>query len=108
MSIAAPERTVAAAAVDLSRFDAVITGDMVTHMKPDPEIYLTSARIIGVPIRSCVVIEDSLVGLEAAKAAGARCIAVTNTFPRKKLAAADRIVDSLTQVDLAMLLALVA
>jgi beta-phosphoglucomutase-like phosphatase (HAD superfamily) len=100
--------TLAAAAVDLSRFDAVITGDMVTHMKPDPEIYLTSARIIGVPIRSCVVIEDSLVGLEAAKAAGARCIAVTNTFPRKKLAAADRIVDSLTQVDLAMLLALVA
>ncbi|MEJ1731434.1 HAD family hydrolase, partial [Escherichia coli] len=54
--------TLAAAAVDLSRFDAVITGDMVTHMKPDPEIYLTSARIIGVPIRSCVVIEDSLVG----------------------------------------------
>ena len=69
---------------------------------------IEGAAAIGVPIRACVVIEDSLVGLEAAKAAGARCIAVTNTFPRKKLAAADRIVDSLTQVDLAMLLALVA
>lgn len=99
--------TLAAAAIDLSRVDAVITGDMVTHMKPDPEIYFTSARIIDVPLQACVVIEDSLVGLEAAKAAGAQCLAITNTFSREKLSGADHIVDSLTQVDLAMLLALV-
>ena len=100
--------TLAAAAIELAPFDAVITGDMVTHTKPDPEIYRTASSIMGLPPDHCVVIEDATAGVQAAKAAGMQCIAVTNTFSREQLADADQIVDSLTQVDLAMLLALVA
>jgi len=100
--------TLAAAAVDLSQFNAVITGDMATHTKPHPEIYLTTSKIINVAPQNCVVIEDAMAGIEAAKSAGMHCIAVTNTFSAEQLSAADQIVDSLRQIDLAMLLALVA
>ncbi|MFO7974503.1 MAG: HAD-IA family hydrolase [Candidatus Hydrogenedentota bacterium] len=100
--------TLAAAAIDLSRFDALITGDMVTNTKPNPEIYLTASKIIDIAPRDCVVIEDAPAGVEAAKSAGMCCIAVTNTFSKEQLSAADQIVDSLRQIDLAMLLALVA
>lgn len=100
--------TLAAAAIDLSRFDAVITGDMVTHIKPHPEIYLTTSKIIGVAPRNCVVIEDAVAGVEAAKSAGMHCIAVTNTFPKEELSPADQIVHSLLEVNVDMLLALIA
>lgn len=102
--------TLAAADIELEGFDAVITGDMVSRTKPDPEIYLTALTIIDLPAQSCVVIEDAVAGVEAAKAAHIHCIAVTNTFPRPRLAeaGADMIVDALTEVDLGMLVALVA
>jgi HAD superfamily hydrolase (TIGR01509 family) len=100
--------TLAAADIDVSRFAALITGDMVAHKKPHPEIYLTTARILDIAPDACVVIEDAVTGVEAAKAAGMQCVAVTNTFSRGQLAAADRIVASLQEIDLAMLLTLVA
>jgi HAD superfamily hydrolase (TIGR01509 family) len=100
--------TLAAAAIDLSRFDAVITGDMVTHIKPHPEIYLTTSKIIGIAPRNCVVIEDAVAGVAAAKSAGMHCIAVTNTFTKEELSAADQIVNSLLEVNVDILLALIA
>lgn len=100
--------TLAAAALPLSHFDAVITADMVSRTKPHPEIYLTASTIIGIPPENCVVIEDSVAGVEAAKSAGMHCIAVANTFPREKLAAADFVVDALSRIDLPLLLSLVA
>jgi beta-phosphoglucomutase len=68
-------------------FDAIITAADVRRGKPDPEGYLKAATALGVPIAKCVVIEDSISGIRAAKAAGARCVAVATTFPRDSLAA---------------------
>jgi len=51
-----------------------------------------------------VVIEDSPLGVTAAKTAGMKCLAITNTHPRQKLDEADKIVDSLENVDLITLL----
>jgi beta-phosphoglucomutase-like phosphatase (HAD superfamily) len=58
----------------LARLDVVIAGDDVSNKKPHPEIYNVAAARLGVPSDACVVVEDSMVGLRAAKAAGMRCV----------------------------------
>lgn len=57
-------------------FDAVITGEMVTHGKPHPDIYLLAAREVGVAPQNCLVVEDALAGLQAGRAAGCRTVAI--------------------------------
>ncbi len=79
---------------------AYITGDNVKKRKPDPEIFLLAAKRIGVEPRRCVVIEDAPAGVEAAKAAGCRCVAVTNSTSAENLALADRVVDSLARLNI--------
>ncbi|WP_240645938.1 HAD family phosphatase [Georgenia sp. SYP-B2076] len=69
------------AAAPAGAFDAVVTGDQVSHGKPHPEAYLTAARRLGVDITRCVAIEDSSVGVAAALASGARTIAVPLMVP---------------------------
>lgn len=59
-------------------FEVVVTGDQVTNGKPHPEPYLTAARRLGVPIESCVAIEDSTNGMVSAHSAGARTLLVPN------------------------------
>lgn len=56
--------------------DAVVTGNEVLHGKPDPEIFLLAARRLQVPPERCIVIEDSSAGVQAARRAGMRAIAV--------------------------------
>jgi HAD superfamily hydrolase (TIGR01509 family) len=63
-------------AVAAGVFDVVVTGDEVTREKPDPEPYLTAARLLGVDIADCVAVEDSAPGITSALASGARTIAV--------------------------------
>ncbi|XP_074559858.1 CBBY-like protein [Curcuma longa] len=53
---------------------AIFAGDVVPRKKPDPAIYLLAAETLGVDPASCVVVEDSAIGLSAAKAAGMKCI----------------------------------
>lgn len=57
-------------------FDAVIDGTTVTRAKPDPEIFQTAARALGLSPQECVVFEDAQAGIEAARAAGCSVIAV--------------------------------
>jgi len=59
--------------------DAIASGDHVTKGKPDPEVFLLAFQMLGVDPANGVVIEDAIVGVTAAKKAGAACIAVTNT-----------------------------
>ena len=61
-------------------FDAIVTGSDVTRKKPDPEIFLTAARLIGLPAPECLVVEDAASGVQAAKAAGSRCLALTTSL----------------------------
>ena len=77
-----------------------VNGNDVTHKKPDPELFLVATGRMGLDPARCVVIEDAPNGVQAAKAAGARCIGVTNTTAAEGLAQADMICDSLEQVTL--------
>ena len=61
-------------------FDAIVTGDMVHHSKPDPECFLLGARMIGCDIAHCIVFEDSLKGLQAGRASGAHVVGLTTTY----------------------------
>ncbi len=67
--------------------------------KPDPAVFLEAARRLGVEPAACVVLEDATAGIEAAKRAGMRCLAVTTTNSRDRLSKADYIVDSLESID---------
>ena len=60
-------------------FDAVVDGGMVQKGKPDPETFLLLAERLGVPPRSCVVFEDSLLGEEAARRAGMSVVGLTSS-----------------------------
>lgn len=68
-------------------FDACVTGEDIEHKKPAPDIFLLAAERIGLPARDCVVIEDAPNGVRAAKAAGARCLALTTSFTAEALRA---------------------
>lgn len=81
-------------------FDAYITGDTIAHKKPNPEIYLAAAAALGLPPSRCVAIEDAVTGVTAAKAAGMKCIAVTNSFPAEELGHADLVIRSVEQLNL--------
>jgi len=89
------------------RFLAILSADEVALSKPSPEPYLKALeRLRGSPpgpasdlaARDCLVIEDSIFGIQAALAAGMRCLAIAHTFPREKLAAADRVVEKLSEL----------
>ncbi len=82
------------------QFDIIVTGDEVKHTKPHPEIYLTTAKKLGLKPSTCLVIEDSTTGIEAARKAGAFAVAVTNTFSKKDFNKADLIVESLEELDI--------
>jgi len=77
-----------------------INGNDVKHKKPDPELFLIAAQRMGIEPAHCVVIEDAPNGVQAAKTAGAKCIAVTNSTTAAKLGEADLICDSLEQISI--------
>jgi len=77
-----------------------VTGSEITRKKPDPELFLVAASRMGINPAHCVVIEDAPSGVQAAKAAGAKCIAVTNSTTAARLAEADMVCDSLEQINI--------
>jgi HAD superfamily hydrolase (TIGR01509 family) len=79
-------------------FHSIITGLDVKNKKPCPDIYLEAAKSLGVNPRECLVVEDAVSGIEAGKAAGCRCLAVTSSFDAELLKEADWICDSLLNV----------
>ena len=86
---------------------ACVTGSDVNNKKPHPEIFLHAAEKMAIEPSRCVVIEDTPGGVQAAKTAGAKCIAVTNTTGRDNLQQADMICDSLQRVDTRTIVGLV-
>jgi len=90
-------------------FEVIISGEDVHHGKPDPEVFLLGAQKLGIDPARCVVIEDAFVGLEAARRAGMRSIAVATTNPLESLIeAADLAVERLTEIDATAIALLVA
>jgi HAD superfamily hydrolase (TIGR01509 family) len=66
-------------------FREVLAVDATLRPKPDPEIYLMAAEKLGVSPNACAVFEDSFVGIEAAKRAGMKCVAIASTFSAEDL-----------------------
>jgi beta-phosphoglucomutase family hydrolase len=69
-------------------FGAVVTAEDVARGKPDPEVYLRAARAIGIAPQACLVFEDAVVGVQAARGAGMRVIGVTTAHTGDELSAA--------------------
>ena len=81
----------------------MVTGDEVRFGKPHPEPYLTGAARSGVSPSQCIVVEDAPAGVRSAKAAGMKVLAVTTTHDRALLAAADRVMENLADVQACIL-----
>jgi beta-phosphoglucomutase family hydrolase len=74
-------------------FKIVVNSSQIKKGKPDPEIYLKVALLLGISPTKCLVFEDAVVGIKAAKAAGMKVIALATTQPKEELMGADMIVD---------------
>ena len=79
-------------------FQAIISGKEVTEGKPSPQGFLLAAQRLGVKPENCIVVEDAVAGVAAAKRAGMCCLAVTNTHPKESLLEADLIVNTLETI----------
>ncbi len=84
-------------------FQEIVTAEDVKRGKPDPEVFLTAAKKIGVEPAGAVVFEDALVGIAAAQAAGMRVVGVATTEPREKLAHANWVVNQLDELSVEQL-----
>ena len=79
-------------------FQAIVSGKEVKEGKPSPQVFLLAAERLGVKPHNCIVIEDAVAGVAAAKRGGMHCIAVTNTHSQANLKEADLIVSTLEKV----------
>jgi beta-phosphoglucomutase len=79
-------------------FKIIITAEDITKSKPDPEPYLITAKKLQEEPKCCLVVEDSKAGIQSAKKASMKCIAVTTTHKRSELQNADLIVDSFIEI----------
>lgn len=84
-------------------FETIVSAQDVAKGKPDPEGFVLALKKLkennsSIEPQDCIVIEDSRWGLEAAKAAGMKTVAVTNSYDEKELSAADKITDNLSKL----------
>jgi len=105
----APQENIDALVYELnmaSFFQAIVSGCEL-NSKPDPATFLLAAERLGVNPQRCVVIEDALHGIEAARRAGMKCIAVATTHPIDLLSQADLVVGSINELKVARILDLI-
>jgi beta-phosphoglucomutase len=80
--------------------DTVVDGNRNLNGKPDPEIFLTAARELGIPPQKCLVFEDALLGVQAARRAGMHCVGVDRYGHPERLEEADIIVKDISEINL--------
>ena len=81
--------------------DAVVDGHEIENSKPDPEVFLLAAKNVGVPPAQCIVVEDAITGIEAARRAGMKALGIG---PRERLPNADIVVPNLSAISIDQLL----
>jgi beta-phosphoglucomutase family hydrolase len=74
-------------------FSVFVTGEEVDRGKPDPQIFLTAASRLGIDAKRCIVVEDTVSGIHAAKAASMACVAIISTHSADELGDADVLLD---------------
>lgn len=90
-------------------FQLIVSAEDVAESKPAPDPFLKALALLNeaapqkIYPRECLVVEDSVHGVEAAHSAGMFCLAVTNSYPKERLARADRVVESLEKLSLSEL-----
>ena len=84
-----------------TEWDAIVSAEDAAHKKPAPDLFLAAARKLGMEPARCAVVEDAVNGIQAAKAAGMRCVAVAQTFPAGTLHLADLVRPTIAKVTLA-------
>lgn len=89
----------------LADCDAVVASGDFVHGKPDPDIFLKAAEKLGLAVKDCVVFEDALVGVQAAKAGGFLCVAIDRNNHAQNYAGADLVVADLSEVNYMKLVA---
>ncbi|HBE41747.1 MAG TPA: HAD family phosphatase [Bacteroidales bacterium] len=92
------EANLAEIGIPLYLFDAAVNGLDVENKKPFPDIYIKAAEKLGLKAEECLVVEDAVSGIKAAKNAGCRCLAVATSFEKRMLNKADWICDTLENV----------
>jgi beta-phosphoglucomutase family hydrolase len=80
-------------------FKEIINSSDITKGKPHPEIFEVAAKKLGIPAENCVVFEDSTAGVQAAKAAGMKVVALTTTHSKDELKEADLVIKDYTEID---------
>jgi HAD superfamily hydrolase (TIGR01509 family) len=75
-------------------FKTILDDSFVTRGKPDPEIYIKTAKALNFEPKNCVVFEDSLAGVQSAKSAGCKVVGLTTTHSRDELSGTDLIIDN--------------
>jgi len=80
-------------------FMGIIDDSMAKVGKPDPDVFLQAARLIDMPPQKCIVIEDSIAGIESGKRAGSKVIAMATTHKRDELPPTDLIADDFLQLN---------
>lgn len=97
-----------AADIPLDIFDAIVSADAFENLKPSPDIFLAAAAKLGIPPANCVVIEDAVAGVTAARAADMRCVGVTTTLSQEDMigAAPDKIVETIKDISLETIMTL--
>ena len=90
-------QTVLTAAHLVHHFRFVVGAGDTPNSKPAPDPYLRAAELHGMKPSACVAIEDSRWGIESARAAGMKCVGITNTYPAAELTSADRVIASLDE-----------
>jgi beta-phosphoglucomutase len=80
-------------------FSTILDESFVTHGKPNPEIYLKTAAALGFDPKNCIVIEDSLSGVQAGKSAGCKVVGITTTHSKEELRETDLVIDNFTGLD---------
>jgi len=90
----------------LEYFTVLVSGEDVINGKPKPDIFLLAASKLQVAPEHCVVLEDAITGVTAAKAAGMKCIAITNTHDADDLGIADMVIRDFSELSLPVISAL--
>ena len=81
-------------------FDFKVAKNHVKFGKPSPEIYFKAASLLEVQSRECVVFEDSIIGIQAAKSAGMKCVALINTYAAEDLKHADMLIKNYSDISI--------
>ena len=81
-------------------FEVIITGHDIKKGKPDPQVFLLAAQKIGLEPKRCIVFEDAVLGVEAAKRGNFSCVGVDRYHNPSRLAKADLVVNDLSEVNL--------